>query len=115
MKAASYETRLIITKTAWLRRESLALLVKDAAETRNTSLFHYPFTLRQKVETELIMSFPEGYLVGSAAECKKILRKIVVFKWRNDTRYGGLHGKWNFLEDFVLSLFVCNCKNHSLD
>lgn len=41
----------------------------------------------QKVETELIMSFPEGYLVGSAAECKKILRKIVVFKWRNDTRF----------------------------
>jgi len=41
----------------------------------------------QKVETELIMSFPEGFLVGSAAECKKILRKIVVFKWRNDTRF----------------------------
>jgi len=41
----------------------------------------------QKVETQLIMSFPEGYLVGSAAECKKILRKIVVFKWRNDTRF----------------------------
>lgn len=41
----------------------------------------------QKLETELIMSFPEGFLVGSAAECKKILRKIVVFKWRNDTRF----------------------------
>lgn len=41
----------------------------------------------QKVETELIMSFPEGFLVGSAAECKKILRKIAVFKWRNDTRF----------------------------
>lgn len=41
----------------------------------------------QRVESELIMSFPEGFLVGSAAECKKILRKIVVFKWRNDTRF----------------------------